>query len=144
MKYKILPFILLFAFTIIGCEEDKAEEEETYLVDSLSIETPAPDSAGTSEIKIEKSFSTAPKKRTAKELERIVDDTGFRLEEMKGSIAETEATLKKLNKKKPSPKEQAEKEKLGKYLSELNISLSRMQKKLSMQMQELEEARGKK
>jgi len=143
MKYKILPFILLFAFTIIGCEEDKAEEEETYLVDSLSIETPDPDSAGTSEIKIEKSFSTAPKKRTAKELERIVDDTGFRLEEMKGSIAETEATLKKLNKKKLSPEEQAEKEKLEKYLSELNISLSRMQKKLGMQMQELEEARGK-
>jgi hypothetical protein len=62
---------------------------------------------------------------------------------MKGSIAETEAALKKLNKKKLSPEEQAEKEKLEKYLSELNISLSRMQKKLGMQMQELEEARGK-
>ncbi len=140
MKILKIGFIILsFAF-ILSCGEDAQESSGESCLDSVVVpeENTLSDSATSAQQSATPSVQPGKRKISKVELERIIDDLGFQLEEMKGNEAELQASLKKLSKGKLNEQEKTENVRLEKSLSELQIKINKTLEKLKQRQGEME------
>lgn len=127
--YFLLTFLLLIQ---IGCTSDTQQEESDPATDS--VQAPAilrdslPEASNTS--------AAAPARSPARKLsqaekERLMDEIGFQLEELKGREAELEGRIASLKRKKSNPEREMEiqgvEKELGQVKKETSKLLARLQ-----------------
>lgn len=102
----LLPALLLLQ---IACSSDTQQQETEIVNDSLQEAAAIPDSMPA----VSNSGKQAPSRHTGRKLsqaekERMLDEIGFQLEELKGREAELEGKIASLKRKKSNPEREKE------------------------------------
>jgi hypothetical protein len=129
---------------MLACGEDKPESVSDAGPETLSHQEGG---VGTDSLPVQIQDPVVPsaaqsgsRKLSRIELERIIDDIGFQLEELKGKEAGLEAVIRKLSKRKLSESERAQKTQAEKNLGEIQSKIQKTLEKLQRKQEALKGA----